>query len=226
MVAPANPELEGWELRQGLYFLAESSRAVRHFNFGEDIIPGGTDGGEAGLRGHLAAQARVRGEGQGLSEKGVIIVGNEPGFAVADDEFRSAGGSDDRGNAGGESFEDDVAEGIGSRRKNEDVKISVGAGEGLAAEHASKLSVPQIPSQFIALPTVTDDTDFEIRHAVSDQIAFDVRQKMDILFDRKSPDTADPQSGAGMGSFCGIEQHGIDTAPHEEAGATGRALDE
>ena len=204
---------------------AKSSGAICDFDFGENVIPRGADGGEAGLGSHRSASVGVGSEGKCLREEDVVGGGDEPGFAVADDEFWAAGGGNHRGDAGGESFENYITEGIGSGRKHKDVEIGVGAGKRLSTKDAGELGMLEILGQLFTLCAVANDADFEIGDCMSQQIAFDFGQKVDVLLDRESPDATDPKGCTGMGSFRGIKKHRVNAASHEKTGAARSALD-
>ena len=68
-----------------------------------------------------------------------LICPDEAGFAIAHDAGRAAIRGDDGGNAGGQSLEHHVAEGVGVRGEDEGIHVGVGAGQIRAAQDAGEL---------------------------------------------------------------------------------------
>src|SRR5579883_49763 len=103
----------------------------------KDSVPGCAKAVFTGGLAHARVQRRV---GQDGSHGGceLLVAGNEAGFAVAHDGWRAAIGSDDGGNAGSESLEHDIAEGVSVRGEDEQIHISVGAREGFAAQDSGE----------------------------------------------------------------------------------------
>ncbi len=93
--------------------------------------------------------------GDALGE--VLVVGDDAGLAVLHDVLRASVACDDCGNSAGEGFEDDVAEGVGVGREDEEVHVGVGLGERTAAEDAGEVGMLELGAERRFLAALTDD---------------------------------------------------------------------
>lgn len=159
-----------------------------------------------------------------------------------DDVAGSTVRGDDGGDAGGEGFEDDVAEGVGVGGEDEQIHVAVGLGEGFAAENAGKDGVRKLLMQLGFEASLTDDEKAGVDDAGVSEGGLDSGEERHVLFDRQTAYKAQKKR-----VFVGVERGfvevkgcleqvsrpsrrseevGVDTALHEVAGAIAETLEE
>src|ERR1700676_1070789 len=159
--------------------LTETVRGIGHLQSaipgrGEDILTRG--------RTHRQQALGPEREFQNLFDKLPIVFRDESRGARHHQMFGPTVGSDHGGHAGSGGFLDDVAEGVDTRRGNEEVHVGVSLREQLLAKNAGEDRVPQVAFEPGTLVAVTDHQERKIAASRGQQLALDVRQETNVLF--------------------------------------------
>src|SRR5262249_29849088 len=138
------------------------------------FVPRGAEDAFASGGTHSAQAVGMEGQVDNLSEEVFVGFGDEAGDAGNNEVLGSARRGDDGRNTGGRGLLHDVAEGVGARRKNEQIHVGVGFGEEMPAKNAGEVAVAEVALEPRALAAVADDEYGKVVEAGPQQSALNV----------------------------------------------------